>query len=223
MDAPLSPLARRLGLCSALAIVVLDLAYAITLGIGLATLPSPDAAIANPWFTILELLILATAPAMVALMAAVHARAPADARPFALLALAFMAMLAAITCSVHFVILTVGQSARAMADPALRHALAFEWPSVVYALDIMAWDLFFALSMLAAAVSFRGGRLARSIRVAMIASAGLALAGLIGVPLGNMQLRNIGVIGYVGGFLIVAVLLAALFCRSVPKGSDAGA
>jgi hypothetical protein len=72
--------------------------------------------------------------------------------------------------------------------------------------------------MLSAALSFRGGGLARSIRIAMMASAGFALAGLMGVPLGNMQIRNIGIIGYVGGFLLVAVLLAVLFHRAGAEG-----
>ena len=41
-----------------------------------------------------------------------------------------------------------------------------------------------------------------------------ALAGLSGVVVGNMQLRNIRIVGYVGVFLVVAVLLAVLFSRA---------
>jgi hypothetical protein len=42
----------------------------------------------------------------------------------------------------------------------------------------------------------------------------LALAGLSGVAIGNMELRMIGVIGYACLFPIVALLLAALFRRT---------
>jgi hypothetical protein len=90
---------------------------------------------------------------------------------------------------------------------------------VVYALDILGWDVFFALSMLFAAPVLSGGRLATLIRVLMIASGVLALAGLSGVAVGDMQLRNIGIVGYVGVFLVVAALLAVLFYRTEPQES----
>jgi hypothetical protein len=32
-----------------------------------------------------------------------------------------------------------------------------------------------------------------------------------------MQLRNIGIVGYVGVFLVVAILLAILFYRATPQ------
>ena len=48
--------------------------------------------------------------------------------------------------------------------------LSFKWPSVAYALDILAWDVFFAFSMFFAAPVFGGSRLAASIRALMIAS-----------------------------------------------------
>lgn len=102
-----SPTARRLGMASAAAVVVLLLAYALTLAVGLLSLESPQQAIGDPMFTILEILILLIMPAMVALMAAVHAWAPARARSLSLTALVFTGMLATVTCSLHFVILTL--------------------------------------------------------------------------------------------------------------------
>jgi hypothetical protein len=70
--------------------------------------------------------------------------------------------------------------------------------------------------MLFAAPLFCGSRLATWIRVLMVASGMLALAGLSGVAVGDMQLRNIGIVGYVGVFLAVAALLAFLFYRTTP-------
>ncbi len=90
---------------------------------------------------------------------------------------------------------------------------SFTWPSVTYALDILAWDLFFGLSMLFAAPVFSGDRLRASIRILMIVSGVLALAGISGVVVGNIQLRMIGVVGYAGLFPVVALLLAILFSR----------
>ncbi len=77
-----------------------------------------------------------------------------------------------------------------------------------------AWDFFFALSMLFAAPAFSGNRLAAWIRFLMILSGILALAGLSGVATGSMQLRNIGIVGYLGVFWIVTALLSLLFYRT---------
>ena len=49
-----------------------------------------------------------------------------------------------------------------------------------------------------------------SIRILMTMSGVLALAGISGAVLGDMQLRMIGVVGYAGLFPVVA-LLAILF------------
>ena len=78
--------------------------------------------------------------------------------------------------------------------------LEFKWPSVAYAPDILAWDVFFPLSVLSAAPVFGGSRLTTSIRLLMIASSVLAVGGLSGVIVGDMQLRKIGIVAYVGVF-----------------------
>jgi hypothetical protein len=132
-----------------------------------------------------------------------------------------MGMLAGLTCCLHFVIFTLSRQAVFAGQSWLPLFMSFKWPSVVYALDILGWDVFFALSMLFAAPVFRGSRLAASIRALMIASGVLSLAGLSGVALGDMRLRNIGIVGYVGVFLAVAAFLVVLFYRAVPTTKQA--
>jgi hypothetical protein len=209
--------ARGLGILSAAATVILVLAYAVTLTVGLVSLESPQEPIGDPMFTILEVLIIVMMPAMVALMVAVHAWAPLRAKALTLTSLVFMTLLAGVTCIVHFCVLTLSRQPEFAGQSWLPLVLSFTWPSVVYALDILAWDIFFPLSMLFAAPAFGGTRLAAWIRVLMIASGVLSLAGLSGVVTGNMQLRNIGIVGYVGVFLFVAALLAVLFYRTTPQ------
>jgi hypothetical protein len=209
--------ARRLGILSATSVVVLCIAYAVTLAIGFLSLENAEQPIGDPMFTILEVLIIVMMPAMVALMAAVHAWAPARTKVLSLTALVFMALVAGLTSSSHFAILTLSRQAAFVALPWFPLFFSFHWPSVTYALDILAWDIFFALSMLFAAPVFGGSRLALSVRALMIASGVLALAGLSGVITGDMRLRNIGIAGYLGVFLIVATLLGVLFYRSRPS------
>jgi hypothetical protein len=214
MPVTLSPPAKLMGIMSAAVILIASLTYAVVLALGFASLASPAASIGNPYFTVLEVLILILAPAIVTLLAAVHAAAPPNCKGFSAAALSFATGLATITCSVHFLILTLsgqhGFTAPAVADA----FLAFKWPSVVYALDILAWDLFFALSMLFAAPIFNGGGINRAIRTGMITSGVLALAGMVGVGLGDMTIRNIGIAGYLGVFMIVDGLLLLFFLRS---------
>ncbi len=217
MSMDFTPTARRLGLLSALATAILLVAYAITLVIGLALLNSPADPIGNPWFTMLEVEIIVMMPAIVALFVAVHAWAPQRAKTLSLSSVIFMGVLAGITCSLHFVVLTLSRQAEFAGQPWLPLFMSFEWPSVVYALDILAWDIFFAVAILFAAPVFSGSRITGWIRGLMIASGVLSLAGLSGVVLGSMQWRNIGIVGYVPVFLVVVVLLAILFYRTPPQ------
>jgi hypothetical protein len=208
--------ARSFGILSAAATVILLVAYAVTLVVGLLSLESPQEPIGDPMFTILEILIIIMMPAMVALMVAVHAWAPMHAKTLTLTSVVFMGLLAGVTSVVHFCVLSLSRQPEFAGQSWLPMVLSFKWPSVVYALDILAWDIFFPLSMLFAAPVFWGSRLAAWIRVLMIASGVLAFAGLSGVVVGDMQLRNIGIVGYVGVFLVVATLLAVLFYRATP-------
>ena len=42
----------------------------------------------------------------------------------------------------------------------------------------------------------------------------LCLVGLLGVVTANMQIRNVGIVGYGGVFPVVTLLIARLFARS---------
>lgn len=221
MDIGYSPSARRLGLVSAVAVVVLSLVYLAFLGAGFASLDAPDEPIGAPWFPLLELTIIVLMPAMVALMVAVHAwTSPAD-RALSLMSLIFMSMVATLTLAVHFAILVLSRDPALAAQPWAPLLLSFRWPSLPYALDVLAWDLFFALSMFFAAPVFAGSGLRSAIRRLMRMSGLLALAGLGGAASGDMQLRNIGIIGYGVVFPVVAGLLALQFRRERPAGPAA--
>jgi hypothetical protein len=214
--------ARRLGILSAVAVVILLVAYSVTLGVGFASLGSPDDPIGDPMFTILEVLIISLMPAMVALMVAVHAWAPGGAKALSLVSVMFMGLLAVLTMTLHFVVLTVSRQPAFTELPWLPLLVSFKWPSVAYAVDILGWDVLFGLSMFFAAPVFAAGRLAVWIRGLMIVSGALSFAGLSGVIAGDMSLRNIGIVGYVPVFLVVTVLLAVLFHTTRPVAPNPG-
>jgi hypothetical protein len=214
MSTAFGPNARRLGVLSALASVGTSAVYLVILVIGIASLKSPTDPVGDPGLRSSRSSSFLLMPILVALTVAIHAWAADEDRVFSLLAITFMVMLAALTCSNHFVILTIGHQPEFQALEWMPLLISFKWPSIVYALDILAWDVFFALSVIAASVVFHGSRIAAWIRGLLLLSGVLALAGLSGLLFNNMQVRFIGIAGYVGVFPVAALLIGVLFYRT---------
>jgi hypothetical protein len=167
----------------------------------------------------MELLILGIAPAMVSMTIAIHAWAtPAD-KSLALASVVFMTMAAVLTCAVHFCILALASQPAFASEPWTHRVFSFEWPSIAYGLDILAWDFFFPLSAWFAGLTIQGEGLERKIRSLLFASGALAFLGLLGVPLSNMHVRNVGIIGYALVFPVACVLIAILFYRKPHQGA----
>ena len=192
---------NRLGRWSALGLFLIGVAYVVTLAIGFAThgLTEP---IADPVLAIMEVLTLLSAPLMVIMMAAVHGYARSERKTHSLIALAFMILAAGTTSVVHFVGLTVLRQSGSG---------SMVWPSPIYAMELLAWDLFLGLSLLFAAPVFEGGGLERAIRRGLLIGGVLCIAGLVGPAVGNMRLQLVGVLGYAGVFPVVCFMLFRLF------------
>ena len=211
---------RAIGRAAAWAAFVVGQAYAVAALLGFLSLKSTQDSIGDPFLSIMGLLIVLLAPLMVVSMVAVHAYASPEFKTWSLMALAFMILLAGITSSVNFAVLTVSRQSEVAGSPWLPLFLPYKWPSMAYALDILAWDWFFALSMLFAAPVFSEGRLERTVRVSMIISGVLSLVGLIGVPLADMQVLSIGILGYGVAAPVVFLLLGVVFGRTQPVQGD---
>lgn len=184
------------GTISAWSIFAILLIYIPVTILGKLSLKSPLDPIGDPYFTIMEMLILVTAPLLVICMSAVCVNSKEKDKIYSLISLIFMTILATITSSVHFIIMTVSHQIESLGFAGAKLLFSFSWPSVVYTLDILAWDWFFALSMIFAAFIFHETKLERLLRIIMIISGVVSLFGLVGVPLANMEIRNIGIIGY---------------------------
>lgn len=197
---------------------ILLIAYVVTTILGFISLESPEDAIGDPYFTIMEILILTIMPPMVLTMVLFQRLICAKTSPFfGQVSVIFMALCAGVTSCVHATVLAVSrdfyqESENVNAQVIHEYLFSFQWPSVVYALDILAWDWFFGLSMLfgAVAIAWKGGtKMERALRVLMCISGILSVVGLIAVPLDNMNVRIIGIVGYaffgIGVFIAMAV------------------
>jgi hypothetical protein len=194
-------------------------------GLGLAYLPTTvlglvdsalNAPIRDPYLAVMELLIIPLAVGLVVAFAAVHSYAQHSARTLSLSALVLVAITAGMTIGVHAVALTVGRHPEVATLPGFALLFSWTWPSVIYALDIAAWDLCLGIALLLAAPVFPPGPRSGPIRRGLVVSGVLCLAGLLGVILNNMSVRNIGIAGYAVVLPVVMLLMGRLFAATGP-------
>jgi hypothetical protein len=146
-------------------------------------------------------------------MASVHAFAPADRKTGTRVALALTTVCAALTCSVHFLQLTVVRRLATDGVPGFALLRMYPWPSLMLTLDFLAWDVFLGLALLFAALAFAGDSLQTAIRIAMQLSGALCVAGIFGSALGDLRLQLVSILGYAGVFPVVCALLIVLWRR----------
>lgn len=170
---------------------------------------APGAPVPDPYNAVLELLIIPSALAMVIAFAAVHRWATPQRRLLSASALALVALTAGLTICVHAVLLTVGRHADTSKLPGYDVLLSWRWPSVVFALDIVAWDLFLGVALLLAAPVLRGWP-SRLLTISGV----LCLAGITGAVLGDMNVRDIGIVGYAVVLPIALLLQGRRFART---------
>jgi hypothetical protein len=203
--------------------VGLSLLYVPTTAAGLIANGNVTAPIRDPYLAVMDLLILALSIPLVLVFAAVHAYAPASKKTLSLSAFAFAVLAAGVTVCVHFLLLTVGRQADENTLPGYTLLFAWKWPSAVYALDIAAWDLCLGVALLLAAATFVGPGLTLWVKRGLVLSGVLCLGGLLGAAVGNMQVRNIGVVGYALVLPVALLLMGRVFAAHPRSGTSTSA
>jgi hypothetical protein len=210
-----TPTDRCLGRWSARTIAVLAVFYAVAVVLGFVALGDVVRPLPDPYLAVAELLILVMAPAMVVLTAAIHACAPAERRVLSLLAFGWMLLAAGLTMTVHGLELTLGRPAPGPPTAGAPPLFGFDWPAVLYGVDIVAWDLMLGLSLLFAAAVFPG-REHRLVRRGLALSGVLCLAGLVGPAIDVMAWRALGIAGYAVVFPLTCLALSRTFAEPGP-------
>ena len=189
--------------------------------IGLAELPSKDDPIEDPYFSIMELLIIFMMLPMILAFAAYYycdydeeeQTQTSTSLLYSSVAMAMLLMATTITSSVHAVVLMANRAIKDDGDwnwkdeeDKYDKIFSFKWPSVVYALDFLAWDWFFGWSMVFAGLAIHSKsttnasrrencRMEYALQLLLWTSGALSLVGLVAVPLDNIQVRMIGIVG----------------------------
>jgi hypothetical protein len=214
--------ARILGAWSARAIFLIEVVYVAVFAAGFASIGNTSDPLPDPYLAIGEILILVMAPIMVGLMLAIHQCAPKQSKPFTHVALGWMLAAAAFTTVVHFVQLTVARHIDPATFPGYARIFGWHWPSTFYAIDIVAWDVFFGLALLFAVPAFTHRGHAKLVRRGFILSGSLCLIGLVG-PFSNViALRTIGIVGYTVIFGLTCLPLSRTF-NAGTKRANSGA
>lgn len=214
---------RMLGAWSARAIFFIEVAYVAVFVAGFASIRNTSDPLPDPYLAIGEILILVLAPIMVCLMLAIHQCAPKQAKPFTQIALGWMIAAAAFTTVVHVVQLTVARHIDPATFPGYARIFDWRWPSTFYAIDIVAWDVFFGLSLLFAVPAFAHRRDATVVLRGLILSGSLCLIGLVGPFANVIGLRTIGILGYTVVFGLTCLPLGRAFKVDIPPPDLAAA
>ena len=198
--------------------VVLAIAYILT---GLVGITAPDTSgrraglqQVDPYLAILETIMIAVVVTQVVLFSALHAIAQPDQKTYSLIALIFVSLVAAISGGVHFVMLTVGRQSGNVAIPG--PGPFYPWPTVLFSLDLLAWDVFQGLGLLFAAAAFQGKDLRRPFQAPCFSGC-LCIIGVAGPASGDLRFQIPAIFGYAGGWTVACALLAVLFARPVAK------
>jgi hypothetical protein len=126
-----------------------------------------------------------------------------------------MLLLAGFTMTVHLVLLTVVRRIDPNAIQGFQYLFKWHWPSLLYGIDIVAWDIFFGLALLFAAPVFHvSGHVA--VRNGMLIAGAMSIVGIIGPAVNHIAFRQIGIIGYAVVWPIVCLPLSRAFAQGGP-------
>ena len=177
---------NQLGLWSSVSLFVVGVLYAITVSVGVYTTGFTKP-IVDPILAVMEILTLVSSPLLVILVGAIHSTTPSELKGYSSAAFAFMILTAGLTSSVHFIGLT------ALRQTGIEGII---WPSVLYAAELLAWDIFLGLSLIFMAPLFQGAGLKRKIRSMLILTGTFCIIGSVGPFSGDMRFQFISVLGY---------------------------
>lgn len=201
---------RRLGYLSCWTVALVGVMYlAVILG-WLALVRTPTAPIGDPYLLAMEVLTIASAVGIAGWVIAQLLLATPRQRLLAVSAFATGISAAVLTISVHVVQLT---AVRQMWRQGSLDEYRLVWPSPLFAVEYVAWDVFVGLTMILLGLGLGAERVARGSRLLVVGGC-LCLLGLSGPVFGVMQLQNVALLGY-GVLLPLAAYRVASTFRPV--------
>lgn len=166
----------------------------------------------------MEVLTIVSALAFLALVLAMGCFAAERQRVYASASTVLGTLAVGCTLAVHVVQLT---AVRQLWRIGARTDYRLIWPSELFAVEYLAWDLLVGLTLVLASFVFLGTRASPLARFALMTSGLLCIVGLAGPISGSMIWQNVAVLGYAILLPIAAVLVGRVFMSTPPHGSIA--
>jgi hypothetical protein len=131
--------------------------------------------------------------------------------------LALIVIFATLTSINRYVALTVVRQSIDMGiTEGLNWFMPYGWPSIMAAMEVLAWGFFLGLAILFLAPVFQTGKLELAIFWTLIISGILSLIAVIGQVINSVILNMLGIIAWGPGLLLLFSLLAFWFKNSEP-------
>lgn len=200
-------------MASSIALLIVGILYVAVITLWLIIESTPREPIEDPYLAVMEVLTIASALALVGLVAAIWCFAGAAHRLPALATFAIGTLAASLTMAVHFVQLT---AIRQLWRTGRLVDYRLVWPSPLFALEYFVWDVLVGFTLLGMSFAIAGGPGAEPARRALLIGGVLCLAGVAGPLSGRMFLQNVAVFGYAVVFPIAGALTARMFRAALP-------
>ncbi len=209
---------RRIGFWCGVIFVVLGLAY---LGLIVTMILSGSGYPPTEDFqTVANALVLVTSVWMVFFWTILHQAISIEKKLFSRASLALIIIFAALTSINRYVGLTVVRQSIAAGNlNGLQWFLPYNWPSVMLALEFLAWGLFLGLACLCLAPAFTNGKLEYSIFWTLIITGIFSLLAIVGQLIGSNAVTFdpftfMGMLAWGPGLTTFAVLMAFWFRKT---------
>jgi hypothetical protein len=175
----------------------------------------------EPYQTVISVVSIFSAPAMVFFWAILYIATPTEKKVFSLASLALIIIFATLTSINRYVSLTVVRQSYLLGKTeGLEWFLPYNWPSIMAAMEVLAWGFFLGLACLCLAPVFGAERLERAIFWTLLVSGGLCLLAALGQVLNSVPLNLLGIIAWGPGITLAFVLIALWFRRGMVLTTD---
>lgn len=204
--------AHRVGFWTSIMEILLAVTYLAAVAAMLVTGTIPPA---EPYISIISIVSLVSAPGFVFVWAILHNVISPEKIIFTQTSLALIVIFATLTSINRYVALTVVRHSLAMGmTEGLNWFMPYGWPSIMAAIEVLAWGFFLGLAFLFLAPVFGSDRLERAIFWSLIISGILALIATLGQIANSAVLNMLGIIAWGPGLIVLFALLAVWFKNS---------
>lgn len=170
----------------------------------------------EPYQTLVSAVTFLSIPGIVLLWVTLHRLTPIPQQLFSQASLVMIIIFATLTSINRYNSLTVVPQALALNQTrGLEWFQPYGWPSIMAAMEVLAWGFYFGLACLSLAPAFwNSNRLEKTIAWVLLACGSLSLLSALGQALNNIPLNLLGILAWGPGFAILMALLMAWFKKN---------